>query len=111
MVYNFDKVKLGRRIRELRLKQGLSQEELCNKTDGLEPTYLSKIETGKYTPSLQTFVKIVNALNIGFDTFFEYEHLLSEKEIDSVISSDYNTLSLKKKRTLYRYIQIMKESD
>lgn len=104
-----DKIKFGKRIKELRVAQGLSQDDLCNKVEGLEPSYLSKIETGKYAPALPTFFKIINALETNPDNFFDYKHLVTEKELDSALLHEYKELPLKKKRILYRYIQILKE--
>lgn len=41
--------------------------------------------------------------------FFDYKHLVTEKELDSALLHEYKELPLKKKRILYRYIQILKE--
>ena len=76
MIFDFDKIKFGKRIKELRVAQGLSQDDLCNKVEGLEPSYLRKIETGKYAPALPTFFKIINALETNPDNFFDYKHLV-----------------------------------
>lgn len=109
MDIEFDKIKLGKRIKELRLAQSLSQDDLCDRTEGLDPTYLSKIETGKFALSVQTLLKILNALNINPDTFFQYDHLMNEAELDETILKEYNNLTLKDKQNLYRYLQIIKE--
>lgn len=55
--------KLGRRIRFLREKIGLSQEELSFKAD-LHRTYLSQLELGKRNPSYTTLLKLADALSI-----------------------------------------------
>ena len=77
MIFDFDKIKFGKRIKELRVAQGLSQDDLCNKVEGLEPSYLSKIETGKYAPALPTFFKIINAVFIKTSSskflFFKFD--------------------------------------
>lgn len=104
-----DKIKLGKRIKELRTMQSLSQEELCNKGIGIEPDYLSKIERGKYAISGVLLSKIIQALNVSPNQFFDYEHLMNETELDREISDELKSLPLKKKQTLYRYIQILKE--
>lgn len=104
-----DKIKLGKRIKELRLSQSLSQDELCNRGIGIEPDYLSKVERGKYAISGVLLMRIITALNITPNQFFDYNHLMDEKELDSEIAKEYMSLPLKKKQTLYRYIQILKE--
>lgn len=51
----------GRRLRELRLKRGLSQEELAQHA-GLDRTYVSQAEQGRRNATLITLMKIAGAL-------------------------------------------------
>lgn len=53
---------LGRRIREERLKKGMSQQELASLVQ-IEASNLSNIERGTGHASLNTFVKIITALD------------------------------------------------
>lgn len=108
MLDDFDKKKFGERIKQLRISLNLSQEDLCSRLD-MNPSMLSNFENGKNAPSLATLVKIINALETTPDKLFDYEHLMNETELDREISDEYKSLSLKKKQTLYRYIQILKE--
>ena len=58
---------IGDKIKLLRNKQGLTQDELARKSD-LPYTTLTKIETNVITkPSIQTVMKIANGLGIGVD--------------------------------------------
>ena len=58
---------IGNKIKQLRNKQGLTQDELARKSD-LPYTTLTKIETNVITkPSIQTVMKIANGLGIGVD--------------------------------------------
>ena len=58
---------IGDKIRQLRNKQGLTQDELARKAD-LPYTTLTKIESNVITkPSIQTVVKIANGLGITID--------------------------------------------
>jgi len=57
------KKQLGRRIKELRLKAGYSQEELAAKA-GLQRTYMSDIERGKRNVSIENIEKIAKALGV-----------------------------------------------
>ena len=53
-------------ILELRTKQGLSQEDLAEKTD-LSVNYIGMLERGEKIPSLETFIDIVNVLGVSAD--------------------------------------------
>ncbi|HEX5456109.1 MAG TPA: helix-turn-helix transcriptional regulator [Candidatus Saccharimonadales bacterium] len=55
--------KLGKKVRQLRLELGFSQEKLGEIT-GLDRTYISKIERGKSNPSLRNIEKIAKALKV-----------------------------------------------
>jgi len=58
---------IGDKIKQLRSKQGLTQDELARKAN-LPYTTLTKIETNVITkPSIQTVMKIAKGLGIGVD--------------------------------------------
>ena len=59
------------KIKQLRNKQGLTQDELARKSD-LPYTTLTKIESSVITkPSIQTVVKIANGLGITIDNLMK----------------------------------------
>ena len=51
----------GRRLRELRNKKGLTQEEL-GRAAGLTSVYISNLENGFAVPSLTTILQLAGAL-------------------------------------------------
>ena len=57
------KKQLGKKIKELRLCAGYSQEELASKA-GLHRTYMSDIERGERNVSVENIKKIADALNV-----------------------------------------------
>lgn len=57
----------GAVLRELRKKQPLSQEKLAFEA-GLDRTYISLLELGQRSPSLDTMLAIARALHIPFAT-------------------------------------------
>ena len=65
------KEKVGQRIKELRTKQGLSQEEFAFKCD-LDRTYITSLERGKRNISLENLEKIAKALNMTLSEFFNF---------------------------------------
>lgn len=60
---------VGKRIRELRTAQGLSQEKLALKAD-LDRTYIAGVEQGKRNISMKSLEKIIKALGTTFCDFF-----------------------------------------
>ena len=61
-----DMIAIGSKIKEARERAHLTQEELAEIIDN-SPTHMSVIERGDKTPKLDTFVKIVKALNLSAD--------------------------------------------
>lgn len=62
-------VAFGRRIRELRLAQGLNQEELAAHC-GLFRTYMSRIETGQANPTLTMIHALATSLGVTIADLF-----------------------------------------
>jgi transcriptional regulator with XRE-family HTH domain len=60
----------GARVRYLRLKAGLSQEELADQV-GLDRTYVGGIERGERNPALKNIVKLAEALGVPPVSLFE----------------------------------------
>jgi transcriptional regulator with XRE-family HTH domain len=57
-----DRARFGKRIRELRLAKGWSQEELAARS-GLHPTYIGGIERGERNLGLDNLLKLARALD------------------------------------------------
>jgi transcriptional regulator with XRE-family HTH domain len=62
-VQNDPKKLVGKRIRELRLKQGISQEALADEA-GVHRTYMGSVERGERNISLENIVRIAQALKV-----------------------------------------------
>lgn len=63
---------LGRRIKELRREQGLTLQQLGDRT-GFSKSLLSKIENAQVSPPIGTLSKIARALGVPIGYFFEEE--------------------------------------
>jgi len=57
------RIVFGRTLRALRQEAGLSQEALAEKAD-LSAIFISRIERGKESPSLDSLLKIAKAFRI-----------------------------------------------
>ena len=109
-----DYAAIGRRIREERKKQNLSQEKLSEKAD-LSPVHLSHIETANTKLSLPALISIANALNVSSDTLLcdsinasdkAYKHLILY-ELEDCTNKELKLLSdsIKAIKKSYRSIQ------
>lgn len=67
-----ENIKFGRRITELRLKQGLSQENLAFQS-GINRTYMGEIERGEKSPTIVTIAKIAKGLGLSIKQIMDYE--------------------------------------
>ena len=61
-----DYASIGKRIKEVRNKQSITQEALAKKA-GISVQFLSNVENAHAKASLATIVKIANALESGVD--------------------------------------------
>ena len=64
-------LKIGERIRDLRLMKQLSQETLANMAE-IDRTYMTGVESGKRNVSVKILEKIITALNISYKDFFNH---------------------------------------
>ena len=62
------KQKIGLRIKELRNER--SQEDIAN-TAGMERSFMTHIENGRRNISVDTLQRILDALDISFQDFFD----------------------------------------
>jgi len=61
---------LGESIRSLRKKQGLTQEQLAERS-GLDSTYISGIERGIRNPSFKSLVSLAKGFGISISEMCE----------------------------------------
>lgn len=62
-------VSFGERLRNLRTRAGLSQEDLAHEA-GLDRTYVSGIERGVRNPSLRNIARLAGALGVPVRDLF-----------------------------------------
>lgn len=62
---------IGKRVREYRIKLGLTQEELADKSN-IHYSFLGHIERGSKKASLETISKIADALSVPLYRLFEF---------------------------------------
>ena len=74
---------VGKRIKELRTRTGMSQKKLADKV-GLTPSFISQLENNQIAPSLGSFIQICDALGVSLSDTLEKKtgeaHWLIRKE-------------------------------
>lgn len=85
---------LGRALSLLRELRGKSQAQTA-RTAGIGKSQLSKYETGKELPKLESLEKVLGALTVGYFEFFYTLHLLDQRGASlGVLPNDFDSASL-----------------
>lgn len=88
---------LGPRLKEIRLKSGLSLREVARQLD-VSPSFISQIENGKSQPSVATLYSFARLLGVPIDLLFESKwngqvESESKTEVEQVSRNDFDTPS------------------
>lgn len=84
-----DKKYIGKKIKEYRIIKGMTQAELAEKVD-IGTKQISRIEVAEFYPSLSTFLKIVETLNIDISDFISNVPVEENKIRNKLINRIYN---------------------
>lgn len=97
---------IGRNIKKYRIEKKLRQEDLAEKTD-LSANYIGMVERGEKIPSLETFISILNALEISADMVLA--DVLKQGYIvkNSLFSEDMQKLSQEDRERIYLVIKTL----
>ena len=63
---------IGSRIKDLRNRNGLTQQELADRTE-LTKGFISQLERGQVTPSVETLLDLIECLGTSPSEFFKEE--------------------------------------
>lgn len=91
---------IGKRIKEVRKAQGISQEKLSELAD-LSTQYMSQIETAARKASLTSLVKISNALNVSLDELLFGNRPDRPGEINAEYNKLFEDCTAYEKQVLY----------
>lgn len=100
---NSIKQKFGKRIRELRKSNGLTQEKLAELI-GMETPNVSKMENGLHFPQLENLKKLSLIFNIELKDLFDFEHFNSREELLIKIDKFIKKADNKDIELLYKFI-------
>ncbi len=97
---------IGETIRNFRMQQGMSQSDIENRT-GLLRCYLSRVENGHTTPSLDTLARLAAAMEIPLDRFFiEAQHTNPAADVQPLSPDEVRFLS-----QMRRYSSALNDTD
>lgn len=92
-----DYIAIGERIKTIRMRQGISQEQLAELAN-LSKTHMSHVETGKTKGSTPAFIAIANALKVTLNDLLcdslEQETAAYHKEI-AALTEDCTPLEIR----------------
>ncbi len=88
-------VKFGKRLKELRKKANLSQQELAELVGMESLNNISKLETGEQLPKKENLEKICKALKVEAKDLFDFGHIKTKEELIENMNAIFQTSSLK----------------
>ena len=98
---------IGKRIQEVRKQQEMTQAELAALTD-MSDSYISYFETAKKQASLESLVRISNALGITVDELLSGNQLHNPTDYQTDIDLLMEDCSLLERRFIYELISVAK---
>lgn len=96
----------GKKIKELRIKSGLSQEELAEKI-GIAERNLSKIECGKSFMRAEKIEKMSEILNVKPKDLFDFDYYKDLEKIRQELIFDIKTNN-ENLRLMYKLYTVLK---
>lgn len=93
-----EKEEFGSRLRETRIQKGYTLQSLAQKV-GTSAVYLGEIERGIKMPSLNSFIKIAEALNVSADFLLRNELTSGSGYVYDEITERLQKLTPKQRKT------------
>lgn len=93
-----DKAVLGKKFRDIRQRKGYTQHALAE-IAGIGNVYLGEIERGLKMPSLNIFIKLVEALDVSADYILRDELTSGKEYIYDEITQKLKNLTPKQRKT------------
>ncbi len=84
------RTKFGKRVKAIRQKRKLSQEELAERVE-IAVTNMGKIERGESFVTAVTLEKLANVLGVKVQDFFKFDMFVSVDEMKADLNTDNMT--------------------
>lgn len=96
---------LGPRIKDARISKGISIQKLADQI-GVLGNYVSQLENGDKMPSIDTFIRIANALNVTADELL-CDYLIAEnKVVNCKVNADISSLDKVQQRHIEELVAL-----
>lgn len=103
-----NKLTMGDRIKEVRKKRRLTQEQLAEQVD-VTVEYISQLERGLSTPSMQVFIKLLETLDASADYLLRDMVSTNNPYGDKQIAARLERLAPKQRQALMAIIDAYME--
>ena len=100
-------LKFGKRIKELRLANKMTQERLAEKA-GIDRVSVARIELGENFPNSENLEKFAAIFNVGLPELFVTDHFSPKESLISEILSALNGFENNKVQYIYKMIMNLK---
>lgn len=97
---------IGKRLKEIRLSQNLTQEYVANMVD-VNTSHISNIENNRVKISLTALVNVCNVLHTTVDYVLSNEYPPENSAIDNEILKELRTCGDDKKEKILKILKIL----
>lgn len=101
------KQKFGKRVRELRKSKKMTQELLAELIS-MEPSNISKMESGMHFPGPDKIEKIAKILGVEAKELFDFEHFNKKQDLIQYIDDSLQSFDIKDIELIYKFIYNLK---
>lgn len=102
--------KVGKKIKEIRLKKGITQEELAFKAD-LEQSQIYRLENGKRRFNADQLEKISEVLDVPVINFFEGNVVFDDEINNQQLLQLITQIQPSKRKVLLNFIRFLQDMD
>jgi len=98
--------RIGQRIKEIRRAEGLTQEALAEKVE-ISTRYLSRLEVGKQSGSVETLTRLAEVLEVELWELFDFGHHATPQQLRNMLRKLIQGFSEQQLRLALRLMQVV----
>lgn len=106
-MYAIDFQAIGKRLKELRISKGLTQEYIAHMAN-VNTSHISNIENNHVKVSLPTLIGMCNALGTSIDYILAHEYANPSDALDKEILHELQDFDIDKKEQILQIIKILR---